>query len=179
KMRVDKRRRKPCFEVWRNSVGAAEADKQAAERITVIEGDLGDVPELPSDIDVVVHSASTVSFDPPIDEAFAANVDGPVSLYEALLASGSDPHVVHVSTCYVAGLRKGVAEERSLDHDVDRVVETNKALAARADVETASRRSEVLRPLLARARATHRRAGANAVARATEELRQEWVTTRL
>lgn len=178
-VRVNKLLRKPCFAPWREAVGAEEADRQAAERITVIEGDLGDVPALPGDIDVVVHSASTVSFDPPIDEAFEANVDGPVTLYEALLASGSDPHVVHVSTCYVAGLRKGVAEERSLDHDVDRVMETSKALAARSDAEAASRRPEVLRAILKEARAKHRRAGARAVAEAAEELREEWVTERL
>ncbi len=178
-MRVEKLLRKPCFTPWREAVGSDEADRQFAERVTVIEGDLGDVPELPGDIDIVVHSASTVSFDPPIDEAFAANVDGPVSLYEALRASGSDPHVVHVSTCYVAGLRKGVSEERRLDHEVDRVMETTKALAARAEAESASRRAEVLRPILKEARAKHRRAGAQAVSQAAEELRQEWVDQRL
>src|SRR5699024_2172794 len=156
--RVGKLLRKPCFTPWRERVGKDEAERQIAERVTAIEGDLGDVPVLPSDIDVVIHSASTVSFDPPIDEAFGANVDGPVSVYEALRASGSDPHVVHVSTCYVAGLRKGVSEERSLDHDVDRVAETSKALVARAEAESASRRAEVLRPILKQARSTHRRA---------------------
>jgi nucleoside-diphosphate-sugar epimerase len=47
---------------------------------------------------VVIHGASTVSFDPPIDEAFDTNVGGAHGVYGALLASGSDPHVVHVST---------------------------------------------------------------------------------
>src|SRR5690625_1946920 len=178
-LRIGKLLRKPCFAPCRERVGEEEAERQIARRVTVIEGDLGDVPELPGDIDVVVHSASTVSFDPPIDEAFAANVAGPVSLYEALRASGSDPHVVHVSTCYVAGLRKGVAEERSLEHDVDRVVETRKAIAARADAESASRRAEVLPPLLHMRSEAHRRAGAQAVAHAAEELRQEWVNERL
>ncbi|HLS02224.1 MAG TPA: SDR family oxidoreductase, partial [Beutenbergiaceae bacterium] len=177
--RVDKLVRKPCFDPWRKRVGEQEALRALQERVTVIEGDLGDVPPLPNDIDVVVHSASTVSFDPPIDEAFAANVDGPVSLYEALTASGSDPHVVHVSTCYVAGLRKGVAEERSLDHTVDWRVETAKALAARGQMEADSRRAEVLRPMLKQARVTHRRAGSQAVAEAAEELREQWVGQRL
>ncbi|MPV49160.1 HAD-IB family hydrolase [Pseudactinotalea sp. HY160] len=178
-VRVTKLLRKACFTPWRESVGAAEADRIAAERVTVISGDLGDVPPLPGDIDVVVHSASTVSFDPPIDEAFAANVDGPVSLYEALLASGSDPHVVHVSTCYVAGMRKGVSEERSLEHHVDRVIETARALGARTELEAASRRPAVLGPILERARAEHRRAGAQAVAEAAEEARATWVHDKL
>ncbi|WP_420114807.1 HAD-IB family hydrolase [Pseudactinotalea sp.] len=178
-MRVDKLLRKPVFSAWRERVGAPTADAEAASRVAVISGDLGDVPELPDDVDVVVHSASSVSFDMPIDEAFAANVDGPVSLYEALLASGSDPHVVHVSTCYVAGLRKGVSEERSLDHTIDRRLETARALAARDEAEAASRRPDVLKPMLAQARATHRRAGAQAVSAAAEDARKQWVNDRL
>ena len=130
------------------------------ERVTVLEGDLVALPPLPDDIDVLIHSASTVSFDLPIDEAFTANVGGPLALYEALLATGADPHVVHVSTSYVAGLRKGVAEERALDHTVDRELEFAHALAAREEAEATSRRPAVLSRLLAEAQAEHRRAGA-------------------
>jgi fatty acyl-CoA reductase len=177
-MRVDKLLRKPVFSAWRERVGD-DGVAAAAGRVTVLAGDLGDVPPLADDIDVVIHSASSVSFDMPIDEAFRDNVGGPVSLYTALLESGSDPHVVHVSTCYVAGLRKGVAEERSLDHAVDRAEETTRALAARAEAEAASRRPEVLGKLLERARSVHRRAGAQAVSQAAEEARAAWVTERL
>ena len=60
-----------------------------------------------------------MSFDPPIDQAFETNVGGAVGLYEALLAAGGDPHVVHVSTAYVGGIRKGVVPEAALKHDVD------------------------------------------------------------
>ena len=81
------------------------------------------MPALPADLDVVIHSASTVSFDPPIDEAFATNVGARRGIYDALRASGADPHVVHVSTCYVGGVRKGVLPEASLDHDADWHVE--------------------------------------------------------
>ncbi|MFH5824862.1 HAD-IB family hydrolase [Georgenia sp. AZ-5] len=173
--RVDKLLRKPVFRAWRARVGEDAAAAAFAERVDVLEGDLGDLPPLPRDVDVVIHSASTVSFDLPIDEAFDANVGGPVSLYQALLATGADPHVVHVSTSYVAGLRKGVAEEASLDHQVDRDLEHAQALAARTEVETASRSPEVLRRLLAEAQAKHRRAGAAAVAEAAEQARQDWV----
>ena len=176
--RVTKLLRKPIFGTWRERQGE-RADDEAKARITVLEGDLSAVPELPGDIDVVIHSASTVSFDLPIDEAFAANVGGPEALYAALSESGSDPHVVHVSTSYVAGMRKGVAEERSLDHQIDRAEETRLALAAREDAEAASRRTEVLGPLLQAARAAHRKAGAQAVAEAGEAARREWVDERL
>ncbi|UFU06686.1 SDR family oxidoreductase [Ruania halotolerans] len=177
--RVTKMLKKPVFGTWRERVGAETADAEVARRITVIAGDLGDVPALPTDLTHVVHSASTVSFDLPIDEAFAANVGGPVSLYEALEASGADPHVVHVSTCYVAGLRKGMTEERSLEHSVDRVVETTRALRARDSVEAASRRPQVLDKIVAKARAAHRRAGAQAVAQAAEQARKAWVNDQL
>ncbi|KAE8763884.1 HAD-IB family hydrolase [Georgenia thermotolerans] len=174
-MRIDKLLRKPAFRTWREAVGEEAAAEAVRERVTVLEGDLGDLPPLPDDVDVVIHSASTVSFDLPIDEAFTANVGGPLSLYQALLATGADPHVVHVSTCYVAGLRKGVVEERALDHEVDREREFAYALTAREEAEAASRRPEVLRQLLAEAQTAHRRAGARAVAEAAEEARQEWV----
>ena len=87
--------RKPVFERWRELVGDAEAERTVAERVTVIDGDLeatsSDDVVLPGDLDVVVHGASTVSFDPPIDEAFRTNVSGVASLYAAVARSGSDP----------------------------------------------------------------------------------------
>lgn len=178
-MRLSKVLRKQVFDPWRQRLGGETADAEAKQRVSVLEGDLDDVPDLPGDVDVVIHSASSVSFDMPIDEAFAANVGGPNSLYTQLLASGSDPHVVHVSTSYVAGLRKGVAEERSLDHSIDRVTETRLAMAAREKAESASRAPAVLARLTRAARAEHRRAGAQAVAAATESARREWVEEQL
>ncbi|GAA4414727.1 HAD-IB family hydrolase [Georgenia halophila] len=177
--RVEKLLRKPVFGPWRERVGEEAATAAVAERVSVVSGDLGDLPPLPDDVDVVVHSASTVSFDLPVDEAFAANVGGPISLYEALLANGSDPHVVHVSTAYVAGLRKGVAEERSLDHSIDRDVELASAVAARTAADDESRTPEVLSRLIDKAKAEHRRAGPQAVAEAAEALRVEWVKDQL
>ncbi|HLS50183.1 MAG TPA: SDR family oxidoreductase, partial [Actinomycetaceae bacterium] len=177
--RTTKLLRKPVFESWRAALGADEAAEDFARRVNVISGDLADVPELPGDLDVVIHSASTVSFDLPIDEAFVTNVTGPELLYAALHRSKATPHVVHVSTSYVAGLRKGVAEERSLDHDVDRQRELDYAIAARENAEKASRRPQVLGPLLREATKAHRRAGARAVATATEASRAQWVHDQL
>src|SRR5690606_8960889 len=177
--RIEKLLRKPVFRPWREEVGEDAATAALAERVTVLSGDLGDLPPLPGDLDVVIHSASTVSFDLPVDEAFAANVSGPVSLYDALRDTGSDPHVVHVSTSYVAGLRKGVAEERTLDHHIDRNAELASALAARTAVEEDSRSPRVLGDLIGKAQAEHRRAGPQAVADAAEALRVEWVKDQL
>lgn len=170
---------KPVFDTWRRELGADAAQAAFQERVNVIEGDLGELPALPRDIDVVLHSASTVSFDLPIDEAFTANVAGPAALYRALLDSGADPHVVHVSTCYVAGLRKGVAEERSLDHEIDWAAELEHATAARPEVEARSRGARLLSRLLADAQRQHGRAGSRAVAEAAEEARLKWVRDEL
>ncbi|HCP61147.1 MAG TPA: HAD-IB family hydrolase, partial [Actinobacteria bacterium] len=100
---------RPVFEPTRQLVGADALKRAFDERVEVLEGDLTtDLPAFPSDIDVVFHCAATVTFDPPIDEAFHTNLLGANRVYEAVAASGSRPHLVHVSTAYVAGLAKGV-----------------------------------------------------------------------
>jgi alcohol-forming fatty acyl-CoA reductase len=172
--------RKPVFRTLRRRIGGPALTQLLAERVSVLEGDLtGSVPALPDDLTAVLHCASTVSFDPPIDEAFQVNVGGLVNLYDAVVALPRRPHVVHVSTAYVAGARKGVVPEAPLDHDVDWQAELTAALAARAEVERASRRPEALRALLAEARAEHGKAGPQATARAAEEARRRKVTERL
>lgn len=171
---------KPVFGPWRERVGADEAQGIAASRISVVEADISrEVPAVPSDVTAVIHCASTVSFDPPIDEAFRTNVQGTINLYEGVLCSGATPHLVHVSTAYVAGTRRGMIDEASLDHDVDWRAELDAALAARDDVERASRRPETLRGARQEALEQHRKAGAQATATATEERRREMVTERL
>ena len=83
--------KKPAFDSWREKVGDAAVEKAAKERIRVVEGEMGSIPQLPKDLDVVIHSASVVSFDPPIDEAFDTNVNGAMQLYENLLAAEGRP----------------------------------------------------------------------------------------
>lgn len=171
--------RKPVFSTWRNGVGDAEATRIMGERVQVIEGSLGTIPALPSDLDVVIHSASTVSFDPPIDQAFDTNVGGALGLYGALLASGGDPSVVHISTAYVGGIRKGIVSEASLTHDVDWRSEYEAAKDARLRVEMASRQPEILTRFIAEARGRHGKEGPQAVSSAAEAGRIEWVQARL
>lgn len=177
--RVRKLLSKPVFKPWREAVGRDEAARIFAERVTAIEGSLDEVPPLPGDLAYVLHSASTVSFDPPIDEAFATNTGGARNLYSAILESGADPHVVHVSTCYVGGMRKGVLPEGRLEHEADWRVESTAAAAARQRVELRSREPGVLRGLMAKARAEHGKEGPRAVAQAAEAARIDWVKQRL
>jgi HAD superfamily hydrolase (TIGR01490 family) len=169
-----------CFRALRDRVGHEGTQRLVAERITILEGDVAeDLPELPPDLDVVFHCAATVSFDPPIDQAFSINLRGAIRLYEAVAASGSRPHLVHVSTAYVAGMTKGVVPEATLDHRVDWRNEAQAASSARRQVEDASRKPEMLDRFIDRARAEHRRAGPIAVAAAAEEHRRQWVDKRL
>src|SRR5690625_5643505 len=54
--RTQKLLRKPVFERWRNDLGAEAAADEFESRVNVISGDLAKVPDLPSDLDVVIHS---------------------------------------------------------------------------------------------------------------------------
>lgn len=170
----------PAFASVRARLGEEGTQALVGDRVKPLEGALGaTAPELPGDLDAVIHCAATVSFDPPIDEAFTINLLGATSLYQAVRASGSRAHIVHVSTAYVAGMRKGVVPEAPLDHTVDWRAELDAALAARTEVERSSRKPEVLDRLIAQAAREHRRAGPQTVAADAERRRQEEVTKRL
>ena len=171
--------RKPSFKAWRDAVGRERAQEIFDARTSVLEGDLTGLREIAEPFDVVVHSASTVSFDPPIDEAFRTNVGGAVGLYDALRSTGQDPHVIHVSTCYVGGIAKGLRPEAPVDHDVDWQVEFDAAVRAADTAQVESRSPERLESFIQRATSLHGKEGPKSVARAAEEARVEWVRSRL
>ncbi len=178
--RVESLMARPTFDALRERVGADGIASILEDRVEVVEGDFAqDAPELPGDLDVVFHCAATVAFDPPIDEGFQTNLFGTVAFYDAVVASGSRPHLVHVSTAYVAGMTKGVVPEATLNHRVDWRAEAELAMATRRDVEAASRRPELLDDFIAKARKEHSRAGPQTVASDAEQRRRDWVTKRL
>lgn len=145
---------KPVFDPWRSRVGRRAARRDWAQRVTVLDGDLRDVPDLPDDLDGVLHSASSVSFDDPIDAAFATNVGGPYALYSALSRAGGrtlDAHVVHVSTSYVGTGRHEIAPERSVDHAVHWRAELAAALEAPARLAREHESQRELKAALRRA----------------------------
>src|SRR3990172_4449450 len=78
--------RKPSFDALRERLGGADALLALlGERVTVVDGDFSrEPPDLPSGIDVAIHSAAAVSFDPPIDEGFQTNLLGARNLYEGI-----------------------------------------------------------------------------------------------
>jgi HAD superfamily hydrolase (TIGR01490 family) len=165
-----------AFGPARERLGAERVTELARDRARAIPADLAaSAPEISSDVDLVIHCAATVSFDPPIDEAFRTNLIGTTRLYQAV---GGRPFL-HVSTAYVAGVTRGVQREEVLPRKADWRAEAEAALGARAEVEEGSRRPEILERLGARARAAMGRAGPQSVARRTEELRVEWIAKRL
>jgi len=173
--------RKPAFDALRARLGGDDALLRLLDdRVSVVDGDFTQAePSLPPGIDVVIHSAATVSFDPPIDDAFRTNVLGAQNLYRGVLAAGNTPHLVHVSTAYVAGVQKGVIPEGPLEHRVDYAVEAEMAMRARSEVELQSRKPEMLEHFMARAAKDHSRAGPNTVSTDAEERRKAWVDARL
>ncbi|HJU57159.1 MAG TPA: HAD-IB family hydrolase [Actinomycetota bacterium] len=180
RQRVESLMGRPTFNTLHDRVGADAVKRMLDERVDVVDGDFSaEALELPGGIDVVIHCAATVAFDPPIDEGFQTNLNGAVRLYEAVLANNAVPHLLHVSTAYVAGVRKGVIPETTLDHRVDWRAEAELALQARHDVEAASRKPEILDSFLRKARSEHGRAGPQSVADDAEERRTQWVTKRL
>ena len=151
------------------------------ERVEVVDGDFSrGQPEIPGGIDVTIHSAATVGFDPPIDEGFQTNLLGAMNLYRGVLAGGSRPALVHVSTAYVAGVQKGVIPERTARPPGG--LATRGRPRARSPGATSRRRRrkpELLERFMADAAKEHSRAGPTTVADDAEQRRKEWVTKRL
>jgi fatty acyl-CoA reductase len=177
--------KKPIFEDVREAAGGAA--ELLDTRIEVIEGDLPNVPHLPDDLDIVVHCAGDVSFDPPIDQAFTTNVLGTKALMDRMLHAVIDengqwrkvPHYVHISTAYTAGRRRGAIPEAPHVHNIDYDAEAAAGIAMRDLIEEESRTSMQLAKLRKEAEREHRQAGFLMTAADTERRRMEWVETEL
>jgi alcohol-forming fatty acyl-CoA reductase len=164
----------------------------AARRITTIAGDVAtdglglaaDDRTVLASCDVLIHSAAAVSFDSPIDSAVEVNLLGPTRIAHLLGELGVTPHLVAVSTCYVAGNRRGTAPEELVsagpfDLGLDWRAEVAATRRLRGDAETASRDADRLAELRSAARTELGAAGAPALAAKTEQLRDKWVRDRL
>ncbi|GIT77249.1 MAG: hypothetical protein Ct9H300mP31_17800 [Acidimicrobiaceae bacterium] len=97
-----------------------------------------------------------MSFDSPLDQAVEVNLLGPVRIVQTLAELGVAPHLVAVSTCYVAGSRRGAPPEEAVDAspffvDVDWRTEVDSARRIRNETETDSRTPEHLRDFRGRA----------------------------
>ena len=183
--------RNDCFDRLRGELGA-DGFAEVAARVRAVSGDVGsdglglddDGRAALSETDVVIHSAATVAFDSPLDRAVEINLMGPVRIAETLARLGASPHLVAVSTCYVAGNRRGAAPEEPVTAnpffaDLDWRAEVDAARRTRADVDAESRTPERLDEFRARARSELGPAGGPLIAERTESLRKDWVHDRM
>ncbi|MDQ3932166.1 MAG: HAD-IB family hydrolase [Actinomycetota bacterium] len=171
--RVDALLSGPAFGPARKRLGPDGLAELAASKLRPISGDLHEV-RVAEDVDLVIHAAATVSFDPPVAEAFATNLHGTLSLRKA----ANHRPFLHVSTAYVAGVTRGTQHEEPLELGIDWRREAEAAARIHDDVEAASRRPEVLDRLHRRAVREIGKAGPQSAARRAEELRRQWVRRR-
>ncbi len=106
-----------AFDALRSELGKDGFTALTDRRVQVIAGDVGtdglglndEDRQILASCNVVVHSAATVAFDSPLDGAVEVNLLGPTRVVETLHDLGVQPHLISVSTCYVAGNRRGAA----------------------------------------------------------------------
>src|SRR6476661_2530971 len=146
----------PAFKRLKDELGEEEFARLAAEKLAVLEIDLGTDGLGLSDegrerlraCDIVIHSAAAVEFDNPADLSAQTNLLGAARMVEALRAAGNRPHLVHVSTAYVGGMLRGLVREQA-PHDPGLNWRHEAAVLSnlRPQVEEESRRPEILKKL--------------------------------
>jgi alcohol-forming fatty acyl-CoA reductase len=183
--------RNDAFDRLRAELGDA-FDAEMARRVSVVAGDVStdglglddEGRDRLASCDAVLHSAATVAFDSPLDRAVEVNLLGPHRIAATLADVGSHAHLVAVSTCYVAGNRRGRAPELPLPDqpftpDVDWRTEVAAARRTRADVEAESRTPAMLARFRKEARAELGAAGIPLLAAKGERQREGWVADQL
>src|SRR6266404_45154 len=125
------------------------------EKVEVVEGDVS-VPGLGLDeatqarlaksLDLIVNSAGLTDFNPDLREALSSNVDSALHLLDFLRKS-DHAGLIHLSTCYVVGMRDGrVTEElqgnynpaNGPDFDAEREVESLRETIRRVEARAES-----------------------------------------
>lgn len=183
--------RNDCFDRLRAELGA-EFDATIARRLFVIEGDVSteglglndEGRRLLRECHTVVHSAAAVAFDSPLDSAVETNLLGPSRVAAAMRDTGCTGHLVAISTCYVAGSRRGDAPERLLTDtpfatEADWRAEVAAARRLRSDFDAKSRDTKQLERFRKEARSELGAAGTPLLAAKTEKLREDWVRSQL
>jgi long-chain acyl-CoA synthetase len=124
------------------------------EKVEVVEGDVS-LPRLGLDaatqerlaksLDLIVNSAGLTDFNPDLRDAVSSNIDSTIHLLE-FLRKCDHAGLMHLSTCYVAGMRDGRVTEGLRDNynpadspqfgaerEVDSLRETIRRIEARAE----------------------------------------------
>ncbi|MDQ1359088.1 MAG: alcohol-forming fatty acyl-CoA reductase [Acidimicrobiaceae bacterium] len=193
--------RNDCFDRLRRELGPA-FDEEMGRRIIAVAGDVGSDglgldaagQGVLAGCDIVIHAAASVSFDSPLDSAVEVNLLGPsrvaAAMTAARVAQGGTaagtalPHLITVSTAYVAGSRRGDAPEAILPDtpfatEVQWRPEVAAARRVGADADAQSRTPERLSKFTKAARAELGAAGTPVLAAKAEKLREEWVKDHL
>ncbi len=184
--------RNDAFDQLREALGEEGFDNLTNKTVKALSADISlnnlglddaGLQEL-SECDIVIHSAAAVSFDEPLDRAAEVNLMGPIRLVETLQSLDVEPHLVMVSTCYVAGNRKGTAHEKPLSQSPFYVPlnwreETEAARRTRSYTEDDSRRSENLEKFRAEAKSELGAPGISLIATKTEQIRERWVKDKM
>ena len=107
----------PLHERLGPAFGALVAGKLEVVEGEISEPNLGLTPEvharLVREVDLVVHCAGLVDFNPDLRKALGTNVDG--SLHVADFCEAGHAKLLHISTCYVAGRRHGSIAEQVVE----------------------------------------------------------------
>ena len=116
------------------------------DRVHAMAGDLTDgaLPS-PGPVDVVCHCAASISFDLPLEEARAINVEGTRGVLELAHAAGAR-RFVHVSTAYVSGTHTGTFAEDMLGTEFRNTYEQTKAEAEAIVAATQGMEVAIARP---------------------------------
>jgi long-chain acyl-CoA synthetase len=101
----------PALSQVRERLGA-DYDRDIEQKITIIPGDISDPGLISSDagidtgaIDAVIHCAGLVNFEASLEKAIAINTTGVANVIEFCRAHNAA--LIHISTCYVAGVADG------------------------------------------------------------------------
>jgi len=185
-----------CFDRLRDERGP-DFDDVVGSRLLAVAGDVAvdglglddSGRDLLASCQAVIHAAATVSFDAPLDAAVEVNLMGPARVATALAQAASTsgrpaPHLVAVSTAYVAGTRRGDVAEALLPDtpfatEVDWRAEVRAARRARDDADASSRDPARLARFRKQARRELGAAGTPLLAERAERIRQGWVQDRL
>ena len=181
-----------AFDRLRATLGSDGFGTETAQRIEAVAADVSleglgcdsASRDLLAGCDIVIHAAAAVAFDNPFDLATETNLLGPIRLVELLADLGATPHLISISTAYVAGNRRGFAPEELLSEShfavsVDWRAEAASVQRSRYSIEDESRTPERLDEFAKEAAGELGAAGTAALTAKREQIRQRWVRTRL
>jgi long-chain acyl-CoA synthetase len=132
------------------------------EKVEVVEGDVSQPglglneatqSRLAKSLDLIVNSAGLTDFNPDLREALASNVDSALHLLD-FLRKCARAGLMHLSTCYVVGMRDGRVSEELRDNynpagdsefDAEREIESLREMIRR--IEERSESSELAKAL--------------------------------